>query len=427
MEITIDYRPRNWAKPLHETTMRWIVMALHRRAGKTTSVVNHLQRDCIRNPKSQYGYVGPTYKQTKRIAWEIAKEISDPIPGVETNESELSIKYPNGSKLFLAGSDNIDSLRGISLWGGAGDEWQMQNPEVFTKVISKCLADHLGYWIFLGTPNGKNHFYRTYKTALANPSEYLSIFCTIDDSLRDEEGTTIENLRQALEDDRKLVALGEMTQEEFDQEWYCSWDSAIKGAYYARQLADARKQGRIGMVPYDAALPVHTVWDLGVGRNMAVGFYQRSGIQTRMIDFWEGGQHEGIPQAVVAIQRKPYVFGKHFAPHDIKSTDISTGKTRIDTAKALGMDFDIIPSLNVNDGITQGQLMFSHLWIDETACDIFLSYLASYREAQDSKTGLWLGRPLHDESSHSGDLHRYAALVEDQMSSETRAKSKWRT
>lgn len=425
LKITIKYAPREWAKRLHAAAVRWIVLVLHRRAGKTTAVLHHLQRDALRTPNAQYAYIGPTQKQTKKIAWKILKKISEDIPGVFYHETELYVRYPNGSVLFLAGSENIDSLRGIPLWGAAGDEWPLQDPELFTQVISKCLADHLGYFIFLGTPAGKNHFFKTYQNALKHPDQWLVIFKTVDDSMRDERGVTIENLRQAIADDRKLVEQGEMTQEEFDQEWYCSFDAAVKGAYYGNQLSEARKQKRIGTVPYDPELPVHTVWDLGVGRNIAIGFYQKSGIQLRKIDYWEGSNKDGIPQAAVALQRKPYVYGKHFAPHDIKATDQSTGKTRLDTAKKLGIDFEVVPSLNVNDGITRGQLVFSRLWIDEKACEEWLLHIGQYREQHDEKTGTWLGRPVHDSHSHAADEYRYASIVEDQMSNEER-QSKWR-
>src|SRR3990167_3115229 len=188
-KIRIPYKPRRWAQELHETKKRWILMVLHRRAGKTTAVVNHLQRTSCTIEKSQTGLIGPTYKQTKRIAWEIAKEISEPIPGTERNESELIIKYPNKSKLFLAGSENPDSIRGIALWGVGHDEYSLQQPTIFSSVTSKCLADNLGYGIFAGTPKGKNEFYRLYESA-KNNSDWLVIFRTIDDSLREEEGIT---------------------------------------------------------------------------------------------------------------------------------------------------------------------------------------------------------------------------------------------
>ena len=415
MEIKIPYSPRNWAKEFHSSVKRWIVLVLHRRAGKTTAILNHLQRDAVRTSKSQYAFIAPTYRQAKRIAWEILKDIARPIPGTEPNEAELVMKYPNGSRIFLAGSENIDALRGIALWGGGQDESSQQPSNLFTEVISKALADHLGYWIWSGTPRGKNQFFKTYQIAIKNPEEYTTIFRTIDDSLFGEKGEAIDNLKQALGDDRRLVSLGEMTQEEFDQEWYCSFEAAIKGAYYAKQISEARNKGRIKQVPYDVAIPVHTVTDLGIGKNLAVGFYQKAGGEMRMIDFWEGTEKDGLPEMAKALQTKPFVYGKHFAPHDIKAVEQGTGKTKIETAKNLGIIFETIKNIGVDNGINAGRLMFSHLWIDEQKCSDWLDAISQYHQEWDDNRGMFLEKPYHDWTSHAADVHRYAAVVEDEM------------
>lgn len=416
--IEIDYYPRRWATGLHEAITRWIILVLHRRAGKTTAVLNHLQRDCLRIKESQFGFIAPTYKQAKRIAWDIAKKMARDIPGVQFNESELIVRYPNGSKLFLAGSDNPDSLRGIALWGVGFDEYPQQPSNIFSEIISKCLADHLGYAIFFGTPKGKNEFYRILQSARENP-EWTVIVRTIDDSIRDEVGETINNLKVALEDDRKLVDQGIMTEDEFMQEWYCSFDASVKGAYYAKEIRTARESGRIKIVPYDTALKVHTVWDLGVGKNLAIGFYQATMNERRMIDYWEGGPTEGLQQSAVMLQNKGYVYGKHFAPHDINAKEITTGKSRLDTAREFGIHFEVVPSISVESGIEKGRLFWSKLWVDEKNCAIWMDAISQYRQEWDDRKGCFIERPVHDWTSHPGDVHRYAALVESLMTNET--------
>lgn len=418
-QITIPYKPRNWAQPLHNASTRWIVMVLHRRAGKTTAVLNHLQRDGLRTANAQYAYIGPTYKQSKRIAWDIAKKISRDIPGVEFNESELTVKYPNGSKLILVGSDNPDSLRGIALWGAGFDEYSQQPSNIFTEIISKALADHLGYAIFFGTPKGKNAFYELYQGAKGDPT-WTVIFKTIDDSLRDEEGETIENLRQALEDDRELVKKGVMTEDEFNQEWYCSFDASIRGAYYGKEVALMRQQGRIKSVPYDPLLPVHLVSDLGVGQRFATGFYQKSGGELRKIDFWEGSESDGIPQAIAAFQAKPYVYGTWFVPHDAMQTSIDTGKTRVRTIEELwpSITVSVVPKLAVDDRIARARAVFSRLWVDETHCAKWLDYIPQYHQEWDDTRGMFLEKPYHDFTSHAADEYSYAAVIEDQMGNE---------
>jgi len=416
--VIIHYKPRLWAKNFHNTSKRWIVLLLHRRAGKTTGILNHLQRDCLKIKKSLFAYIGPTYKQTKRIAWDIAKEMSRNIPRIEYNESELIIKYLNGSKLFLAGSDNIDSLRGLGLWGVGLDEYPLQSPVLFSTVISKCLADHLGYCIFAGTPKGKGSFYKTYNTALKNPKEWELIERNIDQSLKNETGETIENLRQALSDDRRLVEQGEMTIDEFNQEWYNSFEAAIRGSYYGDEITKARTEGRVKEVGYDRELKVHTVWDLGVGQNLGVGFYQRVGREIKMIDYWEGSDNQGIADAIMIVLKKQYIYGNHFAPHDISAKEEMTGKTRFDTAKTLGITFKIVPKVSVSAGIDKGKLMFGRLWVDIKNCEVWLDNISQYHREWDESKKMFLETPYHDFSSHSADVHRYAALVENLMNNE---------
>jgi phage terminase large subunit len=420
MEVEIDYEPRKWTKSLHQRLKRWLVLVLHRRAGKTTAILNHLQKDATSIPESQFAYIAPTKVQARLIAWEIAKKISRDIPGVQANEQQLTITYPNGSKLFLLGSENIDSLRGLALWGGAQDESSQQPSNLFSEIISKCLADHLGYWIWAGTPKGKNQFYRTYETAKAHPDTWTVIYKTIDDSLREEEGETITNLGIALEDDRRLVEQGEMTIDEFNQEWYNSFEAAIRGSYYSAEIAEARKNNRIKQVPYDPALKVHLVFDLGIGQQLAVGAYQAVGRERHMIDFWQGANQDGIPQAIKAFKDKPYIVSKCWVPHDARATEESTGKTRLQTAKELwpNVEWEVVPMLGVDAGIQQGKLLFSRLWIDESNCQIFLDYISQYRQEWDPNRGMFLKKPYHDFTSHAADVHRYAAVVADQMTNE---------
>lgn len=420
MNVVIDYKPRTWAKALHDATTRWIVMVLHRRAGKTTAVLNHLQRDCLRTPNSQFAYIGPTYTQVKLIAWAIAQRISRDIPGVKYNSTApFCVSYPNGSKLYLLGSENPDALRGMALWGAAFDEYSQQPSNVFTEVVSKALADHKGYAIFFGTPKGKNEFWRIYEAAKASP-DWTVIFKTIDDSLANEEGETIDNLRDALEDDRKLVAQGLMTEDEFNQEWYCSFEAAVKGAYYSKQIAQARQQGRIKSVPYDPNLKVHLVSDLGVGQRFATGFYQKSGSEIRKIDFWEGSESDGIPQAIAAFKAKPYVYGSWFVPHDAMANSVDTGKTRVQTIQDLwpNVEVQVVPKIAVDDGIAKGRAMWSRLWVDERNCSIWLDYIAQYHQEWDDNRGMFLEKAYHDFTSHAADEFRYAAVIEDLMNND---------
>jgi hypothetical protein len=411
--IKIKYKPRNWAKLLHNTAKKLIVLVLHRRAGKTTAAINHLNRDALRTAKTKYAYVAPTYKQAKRIVWDMIKEYTKSVPGIKYNESELKVYYPNGSTLMVVGSDNPDSLRGIGLHGAFCDEYAQQNPIIFTEILSKCVADTGGYIIFGATPKGKGPFYKVYQVA-KDDEDWLCIYKTIDQSLKEESGEVIEHLKNALERDKKLVKQGIMTEDEFQQEWYNSFEASLKGAVYLKELAKAREDGRIGMAPYDPGQPVYTVWDLGINDAMAIGFYQHIGGTPRMIDYYEN-TGLGLPHYAKVIKEKPYVYGKHFAPHDINQRELSTGKTRLDSAKKLGIDFEVIPGVSLVDGIDQGRRFFYTLYIDSKKCQGFLDLIGMYQYKKDENTGILSNKPIHDHTSHAADVHRYASLVEDQM------------
>lgn len=406
--IEIPYKPRVWAQQLHSSKQRWKVLVLHRRAGKTVGVINHLIKDALLTPNSRFAYIAPTYKQAKNIVWDYLKFYSRPIPGIKPNESELKIDYPNNGRIQLFGSENVDALRGMALWGGAQDESSQQPSNLFSEVISKCLADHLGYWIWLGTPKGKNQFHRTYKASINNP-DYFSMFRTIDDSLREEQGETINNLRIALEDDRKLVLNNEMTSDEFEQEWYCSFEAAIRGAYYSKEVSRARQENRVTNIPYDPSLPVYTFWDLGISDYTTIGFFQLTGKEARLIDYYQNNGF-GLDHYVKILREKPYSYGGHYFPHDVEVRELGSGRSRSETLESLGVRVNVVPNISVMDGINATRLIWSSLWIDQTKCQEFIDAISQYRQDWDDKKGMFRDTPLHDWTSHCADMLRYFAV-----------------
>ncbi len=398
------YRPRNWAIPFHETDKRWMVLVVHRRAGKTTAALNYLIFSAIKNPGTNYAYIAPTYKMAKSAGWSILKRYTR-FPGVKCKESELSVEFPGGSKITLYGAEKPDRLRGIGLSGVVFDEYGMQPSNIFTEVIRPTLIDNGGYGIWIGTPKGRNEFYLLYETR-KNDSEWFTCHLTADDT-----GTISQ---KEIENSKNT-----MSREEFAQELYCSFNSSAKGAVYAAELAQARENNHIGIVPWMREQKVHTVWDIGVGPAMAVGFYQRDGLLLRMIDYWQGTENDGIDQAVSAVKQKEYIYGIHFAPHDINAKEISTGKTRINYARDLGIAFTVIDSkINVDDGIQMGKFMFGKLMIDKEKCKLWIDAISEYKREWDEKGKMYKEVPYHNWTSHAADVHRYAAVVEGKMNND---------
>jgi hypothetical protein len=198
-----------------------------------------------------------------------------------------------------------------------------------------------------------------------------------------------------------------------------SWtEPIIPGAYYAQALIELRKKGRICSVPFDPQLKVWTVWDLGIGPQLVCLFVQRTTTEIRIIDSWQGVGSDGVPQAKKMLDQKPYVYGGHFAPHDVSRTEVGTGKTVFDSARALGLEFLNVPNLKVRDGIDKALMIFPRLLIDEDNCEQVLEALRQYMREWDENRLDWKDVPHKDWTNHFADTFRYLALTEDMMTGE---------
>lgn len=198
-----------------------------------------------------------------------------------------------------------------------------------------------------------------------------------------------------------------------------AFEVIVEGSYYGEEIGRMEREGRISILPHDKALKVHTVWDLGVGKNLVVGFYQRTRDgQLRKIDYWQGDGSDGMPEAITAISRKPYIYGYHFGPHDLEATDVSTGKSRRETAQKLGITFRMVPDISIDDGINAAQVTLSQLWVDKENCKEWLRSMKNYCREWDDKRGSYKDIPFHNWASHGADEFRYASIVADKMSND---------
>jgi phage terminase large subunit len=435
IDIQIPYKPRLWARKLHASFLRFAALILHRRAGKTTCVINHHQRaamndewerrrllslhpsltekelkELVRPPGGRhYGHIMPQRNQAKLVVWDKLKFYASVIPGVKFNESELLVRYPTGHKLQLFGADDPDALRGPAFSGLSFDEYSQQPRNIFSEVLSKALGEHLGYALFVGTIKGKDHLYQTYEAAKLSP-DWFSLWQDVDTSLSTEEGVTIKLLEQAMEDDRKLIAQGLMSHEEYEQEWFLSTEAAIKGQWFQKELRTVKEQGRITTVPYEPALPVDTDWDLGVNDSTAIWFSQSlGGGQIRLIDYYEH-TGEGLSHYAGVLQAKGYVYGKHWAPHDIQVKELGSGRSRIETARSLGLNFRICPNVPIMDGIQAARSLFALCWFDETKTAPGVESLRNYRKRYNEALQEFTSTPAHDWASHGADAFRYLAV-----------------
>ena len=170
------------------------------------------------------------------------------------------------------------------------------------------------------------------------------------------------------------------------------------------------------MVPYDPALPVDTDWDLGIGDAMAIWFSQSTrGGEVRLIDYYEASG-EGFPHYIQMLAAKKYVYGKHWAPHDIQVRELSSGRSRLEVAQSQGIRFEITPRLHqsvggeVEEGIHALRMLFPRLWFDAERCKAGIEALAHYRRDYNERLSEFKATPVHDWSSHASDAARGLAV-----------------
>lgn len=401
--------------PLHERQTRWAAVVAHRRAGKTVACVNDLIKAALTNdrkhPPPRYAYLAPTYGQAKDVAWSYLKHYVAPIPGVETREVDLMVKLPTGATIRLYGADNYDRLRGLYLDGIVIDEPADIDPRAWPEVIRPALSDYGGWAAFIGTPKGRNHFHRIVNR-LNEQGERIG----------DEKEWTILHLPASqtglLSEAELKDASRTMSEEQYAQEFECSFDAAVVGAYYGKHMAAAEKEKRITGVPYDLAARVWTAWDLGISDQTAIWFAQVVGREIHLIDYYEASGVD-LGHYVREIVSRPYVYAGHILPHDAQAKELGTGKSRLEVLESLGLrPLEICPQHRVEDGINAVRVLLARCWWDRKT-ERGVDALKLYRAEYDDTLRVLKPRPVHDWASHGADAFRYLAMTIDRTVNRT--------
>jgi phage terminase large subunit len=381
------------------STSRWAIVVAHRRAGKTVACIQKLVAKAAEDQQRQprYAYLAPTYAQAKDVAWTYLKDYVAGIPGVEVRESELAVILPhNKARIRLYGLENYDRLRGNYLDGVVIDEAGDIDPRAWDEVIRPALSDRKGWATFIGTPKGRNTFATIWQNASAD-DEWFSLM------LKASETGLIDK-------DELRAAKNQMTPEAYAQEYECSFDAAVKGAYYAKELADAEEQGRVSAkVRYDKAADVWCAWDLGIGDSTALWTFQIVGNEWHFLEAYEASG-QALDHYVDWVKSRPYTIHEHLLPHDAEARELQTGKSRIDFLKGRDLKCRIIPRHGVDERIGAARVKFNRFWFNSEGCKDGLEALRMYRAEWDDKRMVLKSRPLHDWSSHLADAFGYAVL-----------------
>ena len=407
-----NWRPRDDQMDLWEYLQAGGLRAVecaHRRWGKD-DIALHYAACASQERIGNYWHMLPQYNQCRKAIWEAVnpktgmRRIDEAFPGEmrkSFRESDMSIKFKNGSTWQLVGSDNFNALVGSPPVGIVYSEYALANPEAWA-YLSPILEENGGFAIFISTSRGNNHFKRLVDHARVAP-EWFGQILTADDT----PVFTPERL-EAIKTDMIATFGEEMGLALYMQEYFCSFEGAVLGAYFSKQMSLARKEGRIGSYPYDPALEVDTAWDLGVDDSMSIWFIQHKFGKHVVIDYYENTGY-GLEHYWKKMEEKGYRYGNHYFPHDVEAremTNSEVAQSRKEVAEGLGIKPVIVVSrarkmdIIIQVHIPAVRNILGSCCFDEKNCVQGISALEGYRAEYDEEKKVLTNRPLHDWCSH---------------------------
>lgn len=403
-------------------------IALHRTACAAFERVAtywHMLPEASQARKAIWDAVNP-HTGRRRIDEAFPKEIRQ-----TTREQEMMIKFVNGSTWQVVGSDNFNSLVGSPPAGIVYSEWALANPSA-RAYLRPILKENGGWQIFITTPRGNNHAKRTYEAAKKEPGAFAQLL-----TARDTGAMT-----QAELDEELRIYIADFGEDagtaKFEQEYMCSFDAALLGAYYGSEFRKAEQEGRIRFVPFDPNLPVYTAWDLGYSDDTGVWWYQIVRGEIHVLEYYgasgkdmrhyfeqvvgrkiendnwmESGPVWGDPIKEVQ-HRCSYQYAKHNFPHDAKAKTLASGGKSIQEMawRVLGGDkVHIVANLSLQDGIQAVRSILPRCYFDADRCETGVDALKQYQREWDDKLKCFRDHPLHDWTSHPADGFRMLAVA----------------
>lgn len=434
MELEIDlpyqYSPRTYQREVFDAFkkgLRRFVLVWHRRSGKDKTMLNFMIVRMFERV-GMYWYILPTYEQARLTIWEgMGSGINEGMPFLDhfpeqliqfKNEQRMEIGLVNGSIFRLVGSDHIDRLVGANPIGVVFSEYSLQSIAAW-EYVSPMLAENKGWAAFIFTPRGRNHAFFLYEKALPNKTWFTTLK-TVEDTFRDSEEELEDYKEKGITDPVPVVSKEALEEEVkagreesiIQQEYYCSFVGFREGSYYGEDMAAAYREGRIGNYPWDPKRMVFTCWDLGVADQMAIWFAQVEGRAIYLIDFHQES-NKGLVHFIKIVKNKPYVYSNHWAPHDIEQRELSSGRSRLEIARDLGINFRVIPRMSLMDGIDSARATIARCYFNKETCDMGVRSLINYHKDYNNKTLDYKPHPVHDKWSHGADAFRGLSIIVD--------------
>jgi len=391
-----------------------VCAVIHRRAGKD---IFSLQAWLLRGLRrvGTHVYLFPLHKQARSVIWQgldfDGKPFMDAIPDAlvsKKNEARMEIDLFNGSKLVLAGSNNYDGLMGSNPVTIIYSEFSLHNP-LARQYLNPIIVQNQGKEILQYTPRGMNHGYEVYQQVKDLPDYHVE-HLSVEQTFKHDGVTPI--ISKA--DIQRAKDLG-MSDELIRQEFYVDFEVGNLGAYYTREMSDMDREGRICLLKPDPRLKLHSIWDLG-GTDATAGLlFQVTGRYIHILyllhDTGRGFKYY-LDEAERVRQNFGLEWGHHFGPHDIdqKQQGWEHCQSRLTLARQNGWIFQVVPKVNVEDGIEAVRYMFPRLRVDKINCALLVRALREYQRLYDEVKACYAPKPLENWAIHIADAVRYLGV-----------------
>jgi phage terminase large subunit len=359
----------------------------------------------------------PEYAQARKALWAAVnphtgkRRVDEAFPHEireTTNEQEMFIRFKNGSTWQLIGSDRYNSLVGAGVAGVTFSEFALANPSAWG-YIRPMLEENDGWAAFITTPRGRNHAKAMFDMATANPKWFAEIL-----TIAHTGALTPEQIQESL--DEYVALYGEdLGRAQFEQEYECSFNAAILGAFYAREMVAVRKEGRVALIEALPDRPVHRAWDIGRRDDTSIWWFQVVGSKVYVLDCYSMPFGTLEPHAEEVHQRnrehgwKP--GGIDYVPHDAKVLEWGGGRTRVEQMEAHGLRPMVVPDATKLDGIAAARLTLKRCVFHPRCETPGLAALEQYRREWDDERKTFKADAVHDWTSHLADAFRYLSLA----------------
>lgn len=420
IELPNNWEPRWYQFPLWDAIqnkgIKRAIEIAHRRWGKDDVVLHHTAIEAHKRVAS-YWHCLPEFVQARKAVWTAVnphsgkRRIDEAFPPElreSTNDNEMFIRFRNGSTWQVIGSDRYDSLVGSGVAGVVFSEWALANPSAWG-YIRPMVEENNGWAAFITTPRGRNHAKAMYDMAQTMPDRWFAEVSTIHET----GALSTEQLEESL---KEYVALyGEdIGRAQFAQEYECSFNAAILGAFYAREMAAVRQEGRIDEIDYVPDRPVHHAWDIGVRDDTSIWWFQVVGMQVFVLDCYTASGVGLDHYADVIVKRREargWRDGIDFVPHDARIKEWGTGRTRVETMRSYGLTPELVPNATKMDGINAARQTLARSVFHPRCEDVGIAALEQYRREWDDEKKCFRESEVRDWTTHLADAFRYLALA----------------